>query len=60
LRDQSLKAASANVAVGHYMSQKVLGSGVSAECIHVIPNWSDDDQICPIDQVDNPFRRDWG
>ena len=42
------------------MSQKVLGSGVSAECIHVIPNWSDDDQICPIDQADNPFRRDWG
>ena len=60
LRDQSLNAACANVVVGHQMSKKVLARGVSADRIHVVPNWCDDDQISPIDHADNPLRRDWG
>ncbi len=60
LRDQSLNAACANVVVGHQMSKKVLARGVSADRIHVIPNWSDDDQISPIDHAENPLRREWG
>ena len=42
------------------MGKTILARGVPAECIHVIPNWSDDDQISPIDHADNPLRRDWG
>jgi len=60
LRDQSLKAACANVVVGHQMGKTILACGVPAECIHVIPNWSDDDQISLIDHADNPLRREWG
>jgi glycosyltransferase involved in cell wall biosynthesis len=60
LRDQSLNAASANVVVGHQMSEKILSRGISAGRVRVIPNWSDDDQIFPINQADNPLRRDWG
>jgi colanic acid biosynthesis glycosyl transferase WcaI len=60
LRDQSLNVACANVVVGNQMSKTILARGVPAERIHVIPNWTDDDQISPIDHADNPLRREWG
>ena len=60
LRDKSLNAASANIVVGNQMGQRVLSCGVSAERIYVIPNWSDDEHVVPINGADNPLRRDWG
>jgi colanic acid biosynthesis glycosyl transferase WcaI len=60
LRDQSLNVAGANVVVGHQMGEKVLSCGISANRIHVIPNWSDDERILPIAGADNPLRREWG
>ena len=60
IRDTSLKKAMGNVAVGHRMAERVLSRGVSSDRLHVIPNWSDDDQISPIPHGDNPFRREWG
>jgi glycosyltransferase involved in cell wall biosynthesis len=28
--------------------------------VHVIHNWSDDEQISPVSNADNPLRREWG
>jgi glycosyltransferase involved in cell wall biosynthesis len=28
--------------------------------VHVIPNWSDDEALCPVGHDDNPLRREWG
>jgi colanic acid biosynthesis glycosyl transferase WcaI len=60
LRDRSLKAAAANVTVGQLMAERVLARGVAPERVHVIPNWSDDDEIAPVSRADNPLRQEWG
>ena len=60
LRDLSLTRAAANVVVGERMAQHVRARGVSPDRVHVIPNWSDDEQLCPIGHDDNPLRREWG
>jgi glycosyltransferase involved in cell wall biosynthesis len=60
LRDLSLTRAVANVVVGEHMAQRVRSRGVSPDRVHVIPNWSDDEQLCPVGHHDNPLRREWG
>jgi glycosyltransferase involved in cell wall biosynthesis len=60
IRDKSLKVATANVAVGHRMAERVLSRGVAADRIHVIHNWSDDERICPVPHANNPLRKEWG
>jgi glycosyltransferase involved in cell wall biosynthesis len=60
LRDQSLRAAAANVVLGHLMAQRVMSRGGLPDRVHVIPNWSDDERIAPINHLDNPLRREWG
>ena len=60
LRDASLKAASANVVVGERMAEYVMSRGIPPDRVHVIHNWSDDEQISPVDNADNPLRREWG
>jgi colanic acid biosynthesis glycosyl transferase WcaI len=60
VRDLSLQRAAANVVVGHHMAERVRSRGVSRDRVHVIPNWSDDEQLCPVGQDENPLRREWG
>ena len=60
LRDRSLKTAIANVVLGTHMAEKVAAHGGSKDRIHLIANWSEDDQIVPVPAVENPLRRDWG
>jgi glycosyltransferase involved in cell wall biosynthesis len=60
LRDQSLRRAQANVVVGRLMAERVKSRGVSHERVHVIPNWTDDEKLCPVVHADNPLRREWG
>ena len=60
LRDVSLKAAKANVVVGQRMAEEVLAHGVSSGSVHVIPNWSDDEEISSVSNAENPLRREWG
>jgi glycosyltransferase involved in cell wall biosynthesis len=60
VRDLSLKRAQANVVVGHQMAERVRLRGVASDRVHVIPNWSDDEQICPVGHDRNPLRREWG
>jgi glycosyltransferase involved in cell wall biosynthesis len=59
LRDHSLRAATANVVIGDLMAEQLIRRGVPPERVHVIPNWSDDEQISPISHSDNPLRREW-
>jgi glycosyltransferase involved in cell wall biosynthesis len=60
LRDETLHAAVANVAVSDHMAQTVRGRGVIADRVHVIPNWCDDEAVQPLASHDNPLRRAWG
>jgi glycosyltransferase involved in cell wall biosynthesis len=60
VRDKSLKAAAANVVVGQRMAERVQARGIARECVHVIHNWTEDDQILPIAPSNNALRREWG
>ncbi|MEI9805532.1 MAG: glycosyltransferase family 4 protein [Pseudolabrys sp.] len=60
LRDASLKAAVANVAVGRQMANRLISQGAKSDTIHVIPNWCDDEAIVPVANADNPLRQKWG
>ena len=58
-RDRSLRAAQTNVVLGLDMAKRIRSRGVSSERIHVIPNWTDDEEITAIAPADNPLRRSW-
>ena len=58
LRDQSLRSATSNIVVGQRMAGKLHELGL--DNVHVIHNWTDDQQITPVRQADNPLRRLWG
>jgi colanic acid biosynthesis glycosyl transferase WcaI len=60
LRDHSLQHAAANVVVGERMAQRLQSLGVASDRVHVIPNWSDDEALCPVRPEENPLRREWG
>jgi colanic acid biosynthesis glycosyl transferase WcaI len=59
LRDSSLRRAAMNVAVGEAMAARVRAAGVDAAKIRVIPNWTDDEEIVPVETADNPLRTEW-
>ena len=59
LRNRSLRDAEATVVIGDLMARKVEALGTPPERIHVIPNWSDDEDIQPIAPADNPLRKVW-
>jgi glycosyltransferase involved in cell wall biosynthesis len=58
-RDTALRTAAANVVVGDRMGEIVRSRGISPDRVHVIPNWSDDEEIRPVPFADNPLRREW-
>ena len=60
LRNRSLRDAEATAVIGDLMARKVESLGTPAERIHVIPNWSNDEDIQPIALIDNPLRQAWG
>ncbi|HZK88890.1 MAG TPA: glycosyltransferase family 4 protein [Stellaceae bacterium] len=60
LRDTALRSAAANVVVGDRMGEIVRARGISADRVHVIPNWCDDEEIRPVPLIDNALRREWG
>jgi colanic acid biosynthesis glycosyl transferase WcaI len=60
LRNRSLRDAEATVVIGHLMAGKVEALGAPPRRIHVIPNWSNDEDIRPIAPTDNPLRQAWG
>ncbi len=54
-----LRSADRVVVLGEDMRQRVLGRGVPADRIDVVPNWADADLVCPRG-ADNALRREWG
>jgi colanic acid biosynthesis glycosyl transferase WcaI len=52
--------AKANVVVGKQMARQVISRKISANRAHVIPNWTDDQDITPISHASNPLRQQWG
>jgi glycosyltransferase involved in cell wall biosynthesis len=60
LRNNSLRAAAANVVIGEAMRQRLAAHGIPAGALGVIANWSDDETIVPRAASQNPLRHDWG
>jgi colanic acid biosynthesis glycosyl transferase WcaI len=60
LRDKTLRTAAANVVVGQRMRETIASLDIATDNIHVVHNWSDDEQIYPVSNADNPLRREWG
>jgi colanic acid biosynthesis glycosyl transferase WcaI len=58
LRNHSLRAASANVAVGERMAQYVR-SQTGVQDVAVISNWANDASIIPVSLESNPLRKEW-
>ena len=59
LRNTSLLGAQANVVIGEHMQAYLLGLGVSASKIRLIPNWADGDLLRPLPHAENPKRAQW-
>jgi colanic acid biosynthesis glycosyl transferase WcaI len=60
MRNASLRAADANVAIGERMASRLVACGALPGRVHVIPNWVDETAIRPVAHQDNPLRREWG
>ncbi|HEX8414707.1 MAG TPA: glycosyltransferase family 4 protein, partial [Sphingomicrobium sp.] len=59
LRNNALRNAAANVAIGHRMAERLLSADVPPGHIRVIPNWSDDEAVTPLPQSED-LRCAWG
>jgi glycosyltransferase involved in cell wall biosynthesis len=60
LRNDSLKSASMNVAIGERMAANLRSIGIPENRICVIPNWCADPTINPTTQSNNSLRHAWG
>ena len=60
LRDRSLEAAEAIVAIGERMKDRLVRQGLLGRRIRVIPNWCDDAEIRPVPPNLNTLRERWG
>jgi len=60
LRDHSLQRAAANVVVGQRMAERLQSLRVASDRVYVIPNWSDDEALCPVRLQENSLRSEWG
>jgi colanic acid biosynthesis glycosyl transferase WcaI len=60
LRNKALQAAVANVAIGRRMAERVSAAGTPSETIIVIPNWSNEETIIPMETSESKSRRLWG
>ena len=59
LRNNSLKSAAANVAVGEDMASHIISIGVTPNRVRIISNWCNDENITPIPPIANPLRHTW-
>lgn len=60
LRDQAMKKAVVNVVLGERMQARVAARGIPKAAIRMIPNWTNDETIYPVDHHLNPMRVTWG
>jgi colanic acid biosynthesis glycosyl transferase WcaI len=59
LRNNSLTGARCNVAIGAGMAARLLEEGIPEDRIHIIHNWSDGEEIRPIDRSANILVEQW-
>lgn len=59
LRNASLHRANTNVVLGESMRQRLQSEGVSHQRIQVIPNWSNNQFVKPVDPTNNELLREW-
>ena len=59
LRDRSLKASAANVAIGEAMRSRLAARGIADDRLTVIENFTDDEAIAPLSAADNALRAEW-
>lgn len=59
IRNYSLRAAKYNVVLGDRMAQRLISEGVMPNKIKMIHNWSDGDQIKPVESHENELRYAW-
>lgn len=52
---EALCGASGIIAIGRCMKRKLIEIGVDPMRVHFVPNWSNTDQIVPIDRKNNPL-----
>ena len=60
LRNQSLRSAATNVALGLEMEKALEREGIASQRIKVIPNWADGKLIKPMRPETNELRTRWG
>jgi glycosyltransferase involved in cell wall biosynthesis len=60
LRDASLKVARCNVVIGTIMAERLRAEGLPSNRVTTIPNWSDGEEIHPIDRSANALVAQWG
>jgi len=60
IRNWSLRMATANVAIGGKMAERIIAAGVEPARVHIIANWTDDEAITPVAHSDNPLIQEWG
>jgi colanic acid biosynthesis glycosyl transferase WcaI len=60
LRNQTLRQAKMNVAIGELMAERLKSEGIPADKITVIHNWADEEQLHPVPHEQNPLREAWG
>ncbi len=60
LRNQTLRMAAMNVAIGERMAEYFVAQGVAATRVQVIPNWAHEQSIQPMPPGDSALRRKLG
>jgi colanic acid biosynthesis glycosyl transferase WcaI len=60
LRDQSLAAATMNVAISESMANRISNGGIAPSRICVIDNWADGSAIKPLRDQVNSLKAEWG
>ena len=59
IRNWSFKRSHMTVVIGQVMKNKLLDEGLIESKIRVIPNWSDSENIAPLEKENNPLRQKW-
>ena len=59
MRNWSFQKSQLTVVIGQVMKNKLISEGVDESKIRVIPNWSDSENVIPLDRKNNPLRKKW-
>ena len=60
LRNLSLRLAAHHVVPGQQMAHRLRDTGIPAQRIHTLHNWSNGHTITPVPGAHNPLRQHWG